>query len=74
MLDLYFLIVFAMAGIGSIQQTPIAAFPTAQACATERATVLSDPSFSTDSAKEARVVVLCVRAVDPYASTTREAS
>lgn len=74
MLDLYFLIVFAMAGLDSVQQTPIVAFPSAQACANERANVLSDPTFSTDAAKEARVVVLCVRGVDPYASTTKEAS
>lgn len=74
MLDLYFLIVFAMAGLGSVQQTPIAAFPTAQACANERANVLGDPSFNTDAAKQARVVVLCVRGIDPYASSTKEAS
>ena len=74
MLDLYFLIVFAMAGLGSIQQTPIAAFPTAQACADARSEALTAPVFSTDAAKEARVVVLCVRGVDPYASTTKESS
>lgn len=74
MLDLYFLIVFAMAGIGTIQQTPIASFPTAQACADARSEALTAPVFSTDAAKDARVVVLCVRAVDPYASTTKESS
>lgn len=74
MLDLFFLIVFAMAHPNVVQQTPIGAFQTLAECEQMQQQVLQREDFVSEAAKTNRVVVLCTQAVNPFTSANKYSS